>query len=263
MRRSSGWARDLSRPRSPRAWRSRIASSHRAGPRRSASISGPSFAEEVARGLPTALTRRRDRNRALPRMSRSGCAATSLRAYVSDDLTGVEVGGAVKNVLAIAAGASDGLGFGDNARAALITRGLAETGRLVRSARRQARDPDGARRPRRPGADLHRRPVAQSPRRASRWPRAMRWRRSWRELGHVAEGVAAARAAHALAESLGVEMPICERGLSRALRRAWRRSARSRRCSRASRARNSIERRRSGHAHRVLRQHPGVRRRRR
>ncbi len=54
----------------------------------------------------------------------------TLRAYESDDITGVEVGGAVKNVLAIAAGASDGLGFGHNARAALITRGLAETGRL-------------------------------------------------------------------------------------------------------------------------------------
>ena len=56
--------------------------------------------------------------------------ADTLRAYESDDITGVEVGGAVKNVLAIAAGASDGLGFGHNARAALITRGLAETGRL-------------------------------------------------------------------------------------------------------------------------------------
>ena len=53
-----------------------------------------------------------------------------MRAYVSDDIAGVEVGGAVKNVLAIAAGASDGLGFGHNARAALITRGLSETGRL-------------------------------------------------------------------------------------------------------------------------------------
>ena len=56
--------------------------------------------------------------------------AETLRAYESDDIAGVEVGGAVKNVLAIAAGASDGLGFGHNARAALITRGLAETGRL-------------------------------------------------------------------------------------------------------------------------------------
>ena len=70
----------------------------------------------------------------------------ALRAYVSDDLIGVEVGGAVKNVLAIAAGASDGLGFGHNARAALITRGLAETGAARRRAGRQARDADGARR---------------------------------------------------------------------------------------------------------------------
>src|SRR5205823_7570114 len=56
--------------------------------------------------------------------------ADTLRAYESDDLAGVEIGGALKNVLAIAAGASDGLGFGHNARAALITRGLAEIGRL-------------------------------------------------------------------------------------------------------------------------------------
>ena len=59
------------------------------------------------------------------------CAATTLRAYDSDDIAGVEVGGAIKNVLAIAAGACDGLGFGHNARAALITRGLAEITRLA------------------------------------------------------------------------------------------------------------------------------------
>ena len=92
-------------------------------------VSGPSFAEEVAQGLPTALA---------VAATAPGLAAETarllrgdtMRAYVSDDLAGVEVGGAVKNVLAIAAGASDGLGFGHNARAALVTRGLAETGRL-------------------------------------------------------------------------------------------------------------------------------------
>ena len=93
-------------------------------------ISGPSFAEEVARRLPTAVSvaaTDRDLAQSIAQRLRGG----TLRAYDSDDLTGIEVGGAVKNVLAIAAGASDGLGFGNNARAALITRGLAETGRLA------------------------------------------------------------------------------------------------------------------------------------
>lgn len=88
-------------------------------------LSGPSHAEEVARGIPTAVT------------AASTCAATAekaqklfngslFRVYTSDDPVGVELGGAVKNVIAIAVGASDGLGFGDNTRAALITRGLSE-----------------------------------------------------------------------------------------------------------------------------------------
>jgi glycerol-3-phosphate dehydrogenase (NAD(P)+) len=92
-------------------------------------VSGPSFAEEVARGLPTAVAVAATDAGLAARIA-SLLRAGALRAYESDDITGVETGGAVKNVLAIAAGASDGLGFGNNARAALITRGLAETGRL-------------------------------------------------------------------------------------------------------------------------------------
>ena len=92
-------------------------------------ISGPSFAEEVARGLPTAVSVAAT-ERTLAEDVAQSAARRSFRAYVSDDLIGIEVGGAIKNVLAIAAGASDGLGFGNNARAALVTRGLAETGRL-------------------------------------------------------------------------------------------------------------------------------------
>lgn len=92
-------------------------------------ISGPTFAGEVARGLPTAAT---------VASGDAGFAAEiaellhgdAFRAYTSEDVTGVQLGGAVKNVLAIAAGISDGLGFGANARAALITRGLAEMLRL-------------------------------------------------------------------------------------------------------------------------------------
>jgi len=92
-------------------------------------VSGPTFAREVARGLPTAITA----------VSRDAAVAESIagwlrnervRVYTNDDVTGVQLGGAIKNVMAIAAGISDGLGFGANARAALITRGLAELSRL-------------------------------------------------------------------------------------------------------------------------------------
>jgi len=97
--------------------------------RPAAVISGPSFAVEVARGLPTAVTVAAwDVTHAL-RVA-AVLHGSNLRAYTSSDVIGVELGGAVKNVLAIAAGIADGLGFGANARAALITRGLAEMVRL-------------------------------------------------------------------------------------------------------------------------------------
>lgn len=86
--------------------------------------SGPTFAEEVARGLPAALTVA-STDEELATAVAALLRGDTLRAYETDDIAGVEVGGAVKNVLAIAAGASDGLGFGHNARAALVTRGLA------------------------------------------------------------------------------------------------------------------------------------------
>lgn len=92
-------------------------------------LSGPSFAEEVARGLPTAATLA-SVDTAFARSVAQALSGTRLRIYASEDIVGVEVGGAVKNVLAIAAGISDGLGLGLNARAALITRGLAEVVRL-------------------------------------------------------------------------------------------------------------------------------------
>jgi len=92
-------------------------------------VSGPSFAHEVAAGLPTALTVA-SHDEQFSRDLAQTLHSESFRAYSSSDVTGVEVGGAVKNVLAIAAGISDGLGFGANARAALITRGLAEITRL-------------------------------------------------------------------------------------------------------------------------------------
>ncbi len=170
-------------------------------------ISGPSFAEEVARGLPTAVSVAAT-DRELAEAVAERLRGDTFRAYVSDDLIGIEVGGALKNVLAIAAGASDGLGFGNNARAALITRGLAETGRLSIALGGKRETLMGLAglgdlvltctgdlsRNRRVGLAL----AAGEPLEAIT-----------AGLGHVAEGIAAARAAHALASSLNVEMPIC------------------------------------------------------
>lgn len=92
-------------------------------------LSGPTFAAEVARGLPTAITVASDTTEHAERLA-ARLRSEHFRPYTSDDLVGVQVGGAAKNVMAIAAGISDGLGFGANARAALITRGLSEITRL-------------------------------------------------------------------------------------------------------------------------------------
>ena len=171
-------------------------------------VSGPTFAEEVARGLPAALTVAATEP-GLAAMVAALLRGDSLRAYESDDVSGVEIGGAIKNILAIAAGASDGLGFGHNARAALITRGLAETGRLSAAL--------GGKRETLMGlaglgdlvltctGDLSRnRRVGLALAKGQRLPAILA------ELGHVAEGVTAALAARALAAHHGVEMPICE-----------------------------------------------------
>jgi glycerol-3-phosphate dehydrogenase (NAD(P)+) len=92
-------------------------------------LSGPSFAQEVARGIPAAVTLASSDGAFAARLARE-LHTLRLRVYSSDDVIGVEIGGAAKNVIAIAAGISDGLGFGESARAALVTRGLAEITRL-------------------------------------------------------------------------------------------------------------------------------------
>jgi glycerol-3-phosphate dehydrogenase (NAD(P)+) len=171
-------------------------------------LSGPSFASEVARGLPTALAVAAT-TRSFAEDAAALLRADTLRIYPTDDLAGVETGGAIKNVLAIAAGASDGLGFGDNARAALITRGLAETGRLSAAL--------GGRRDTLMGlaglgdlvltctGDLSRnRQVGLALARGEALDAILA------RLGHVAEGVGAARAARALARHHGVSMPIVD-----------------------------------------------------
>jgi glycerol-3-phosphate dehydrogenase (NAD(P)+) len=170
--------------------------------------SGPSFALEVARGLPTALTVAATDPALAAEVARL-LRGDALRAYESDDITGVEVGGAIKNVLAIAAGASDGLAFGHNARAALITRGLAEAGRLMAAM--------GGKRETLMGlaglgdlvltctGDLSRnRRVGLGLAQGKTLPAILA------ELGQVAEGVRAARAARTLAAHHAIEMPICE-----------------------------------------------------
>jgi glycerol-3-phosphate dehydrogenase (NAD(P)+) len=171
-------------------------------------VSGPSFAEEVARGLPSALVVAAT-DAALAQEVASLLRADTLRVYPSDDIAGVEVGGAAKNVLAIAAGTSDGLGFGHNARAALITRGLAETGRLSAALGGQRETLMGLAglgdlvltctgdlsRNRRVGLAL---------------ARGQALAAIVAELGHVAEGVAAAAALRWLTRRHGVDMPICD-----------------------------------------------------
>lgn len=92
-------------------------------------VSGPTFASEVAHGLPTAMTAASEDEQAV-QMIANAFQGHNFRMYTSNDVVGVELGGAIKNILAIAAGISDGLGFGANARAAIITRGLAEIIRL-------------------------------------------------------------------------------------------------------------------------------------
>lgn len=92
-------------------------------------LSGPSFATDVARGLPTAVTVASQNENVAGALARA-LSGTAFRCYSSVDVTGVELGGAIKNVLAIAAGASTGRGFGASAQAALITRGFAELRRL-------------------------------------------------------------------------------------------------------------------------------------
>jgi glycerol-3-phosphate dehydrogenase (NAD(P)+) len=173
---------------------------------RRAVLSGPSFAWEVARGLPTALTLASGDPEFGGVVARALHSA-ALRVYLTDDVTGVEVGGAVKNVMAIAAGVCDGLALGANARAALITRGLAEITRF--------------------GVALGGRPetfmglagigdlvltctsdLSRNRRVGLALARGEALGAVLSGLGHTAEGVFTARAVARLAAELKVEMPI-------------------------------------------------------
>src|SRR5450830_1250324 len=169
-------------------------------------LSGPSFALEVARGLPTALTLA-SADAGFSQATARALHGPCLRVYFSTDIAGVEIGGAVKNVMAIATGIADGLGLGANARAALITRGLAEITRL--------------------GVQLGGRPetftgltgagdliltctgdLSRNRRVGLALAQGRKLDDILRELGHVAEGVYTAAAVERRALEFGIDMPI-------------------------------------------------------
>lgn len=171
-------------------------------------LSGPTFAREVGAGLPTAMTIASPHPAFATALAHE-LSSENFRAYTSTDIAGVEVGGAVKNVLAVGAGLSDGLGFGANTRVALITRGLVEMVRLgvAVGARRETfmglaglgdlvlSCTDDQSRNRRFGLLLAAGRTA---------PEALA------EIGQVVEGYSAAPATLRVARRMGVEMPLCE-----------------------------------------------------
>jgi len=171
-------------------------------------ISGPTFAREVARGAPTALVAA-STDLVLAEKIQRGFSGPSFRLYTNNDPAGVEIGGAVKNVIAIGAGVCHGLGLGANALAALITRGLAEIGRLAAAAGGQPRTLAGL-----AGlgdlvltcnGELSRnRTVGMELAKGRRLPEIVS------SMRMVAEGVETTRATVDLAHKLGVEMPIAE-----------------------------------------------------
>ncbi len=171
-------------------------------------LSGPSFAQEVAQGLPCALTIASS-DEALRDLVVSAVHGHHIRVYSTDDVIGVEVGGAVKNILAIATGIIDGMGFGFNARAALITRGLTEITRLGVALGGRAETFTGLTgigdliltctgdlsRNRRVGLGLAQGKTLDD---------------VIREIGHVAEGVRCAQAVRCIAAQHQIEMPIAD-----------------------------------------------------
>ena len=178
------------------------------GTRPGAVLSGPTFAKEVGAGLPTAMTVASRDERFAKELARS-LSGPNFRAYTQTDIMGVEVGGAVKNVIAIGSGIADGMGFGANTRVALITRGLAEMMRLgvkLGAARETFMGlaglgdlvltcTDDQSRNRRFGMALGR---GQSISHAAD------------AIHQVVEGLPAARAVCAVAQRLAVDMPICQ-----------------------------------------------------
>lgn len=174
-----------------------------------AALSGPTFAKEMVAGLPTAISlSSTNENLAVEFANKLHCSK-SFRVYRNDDFIGIQLGGAVKNVIAIGAGLSDGLGFGSNARTALITRGLTELTRLgVKMGAKQSTFmgmsglgdlvltcTDNQSRNRRFGLALG---------------NGLGIQEAMSEIGQVVEGYRNTKEVHILSKRMGVEMPICE-----------------------------------------------------
>lgn len=174
-----------------------------------ATLSGPTFAKEMVAGLPTAISlSSTNENLAIEFANKLHCSK-SFRVYRNDDFIGIQLGGAVKNVIAIGAGLADGLGFGSNARTALITRGLTELTRLgVKMGAKPATFmgmsglgdlvltcTDNQSRNRRFGLALG---------------RGLGIEEAMTEIGQVVEGYRNTKEVHILSQRMGVEMPICE-----------------------------------------------------
>ena len=174
-----------------------------------AALSGPTFAKEMVAGLPTAISlSSTNENLAIEFANKLHCSK-SFRVYRNDDFIGIQLGGAVKNVIAIGAGLADGLGFGSNARTALITRGLTELTRLgVKMGAKPATFmgmsglgdlvltcTDNQSRNRRFGLALG---------------NGLGIQEAMDEIGQVVEGYRNTKEVHILSQRMGVEMPICE-----------------------------------------------------
>ncbi|MHC6654605.1 NAD(P)H-dependent glycerol-3-phosphate dehydrogenase [Aeromonas salmonicida] len=172
-------------------------------------ISGPTFAKELAAGLPTAISVASTHDDFADELSHLLHCGRSFRVYTNPDFVGLQLGGAVKNVIAIGAGLSDGLGFGANARTALITRGLVEMQRLGAALGADAKTfmgmaglgdlvltcTDNQSRNRRFGLALGAGKAVET---------------AMTEIGQVVEGYRNTKEVHLLAARCGVEMPICE-----------------------------------------------------
>ncbi len=172
-------------------------------------LSGPTFAKELAQGLPTAISLASDNPQFADEMQQRIHCSKAFRVYLNNDMVGVQLGGAIKNVIAIGAGVSDGMGFGANARTALITRGLAEISRLGASLGANPTTfmgmaglgdlvltcTDNQSRNRRFGLMLG---------------QGRNTEEAMAEIGQVVEGFYNTKEAYLLAQQQGVEMPIVE-----------------------------------------------------
>ncbi len=169
-------------------------------------LSGPSHAEEVSRGLPTACVIGAKREQTARRLQQLFMSPV-FRVYISSDMMGIELGGALKNVIALAAGIADGMGYGDNAKAALITRGSAEIARLGMKMGGKLETFSGL-----TGigdlivtcASMH----SRNRRAGILLGQGRTMEEAMREVNMVVEGVYSARAAMSLAGKYGVELPI-------------------------------------------------------